>query len=169
MATQSKGLPRQRIGRVSSYPHHGNYWLFYRENGQAVRRPAGVCRIVVRDRKTIFIFTPAQEQAFFDRVSVQAFAVHMVLAKTAQRPAELTHGLIDDLDLDGGWWHVRSKPEVGCAPQCGGTLSGSGQPTQGRPDLNRRQESAWPRERCGVWAGAGAGYTLLHVLAQAAV
>ena len=70
-------------------------------------------RIVVRDRKPVFVFTAAQEEAFFCNIAGHAFAIQMVLAKTAMRPAELTHSLIEDVDLDGGWWHVRSKPELG--------------------------------------------------------
>jgi integrase len=35
------------------------------------------------------------------------------LAKTGARPGELIHLLIEDLDLDGGWMHIRDKPDVG--------------------------------------------------------
>src|SRR5262249_23762829 len=33
--------------------------------------------------------------------------------KTGLRPGELAHLLIEDLDLDTGWLHVRGKPELG--------------------------------------------------------
>ena len=41
------------------------------------------------------------------------FAIHFTLAKTGLRPGELTHTLIEDLDLDVGWLRARGKPELG--------------------------------------------------------
>ncbi len=70
-------------------------------------------RIVIRDKKPVFVFTAAQEEAFFRCATGQAFTMNMVLAKTGLRPAELTHTLVEDLDLATGWLHVRSKPELG--------------------------------------------------------
>ena len=83
---------------------------------ESLRNPFSVYpigRIVVRDRKPIFVFNAKEEEVFFRHATGQAFAIHMVLAKTGQRPAELTHTFIEDIDLDGGWWHIRSKPELG--------------------------------------------------------
>ena len=42
-----------------------------------------------------------------------AFPIHFTLAKTGLRIGELTHLLIEDLDLAGGWLHVRNKTELG--------------------------------------------------------
>ena len=36
---------RLRIGRVSVYFHHGAWWLYYRENGQAIRLKVGTDQI----------------------------------------------------------------------------------------------------------------------------
>ena len=32
---------RERIGKVSLYEHHGSWWVYYRENGEPVRRKIG--------------------------------------------------------------------------------------------------------------------------------
>ena len=32
---------RKRVGRVTVYPHHGGWWIYYREDGKPVRRRAG--------------------------------------------------------------------------------------------------------------------------------
>ena len=33
--------PRRRVGKVSYYPHHGNWWVYYREAGLPKRKLAG--------------------------------------------------------------------------------------------------------------------------------
>ena len=39
--------------------------------------------------------------------------LHFTLAKTGMRSGELCHLLIEDLDLAGGWLHIRNKTELG--------------------------------------------------------
>ena len=39
--SKTKDSARRRIGGVSVYMHHGNWWLYYRQNGRPVRRRAG--------------------------------------------------------------------------------------------------------------------------------
>ena len=70
-------------------------------------------RLKIEDAKAIFVFTADTELAFLRRCSEWAFPVHFTLAKTGLRVGELTHLLVEDLDLDGGWPHVRNKTELG--------------------------------------------------------
>jgi integrase len=70
-------------------------------------------RLKVEDAKPVFVFDAATELAFLRRCSGWAFPVHFTLAKTGLRVGELTHLLVEDLDLDGGWLHVRNKTELG--------------------------------------------------------
>jgi len=73
----------------------------------------GLGRLKNRNAKPIFVFTAEQELAFFSAADPWGLAIHFMLAKTGARRGELAHLLIEDVDLDGGWWHVRSKPELG--------------------------------------------------------
>ena len=70
-------------------------------------------RLKIEDAKAIFVFDAATELAFLKAASAWAFPIHFTLAKTGLRVGELTHLLIEDLDLDGGWLHVRNKTELG--------------------------------------------------------
>ena len=70
-------------------------------------------RLKVADRKPIFVFNNATEIAFLRGCDLWGFAIHFTLAKTGVRVGELTHLLIGDLDLDGGWLRVRNKPDLG--------------------------------------------------------
>lgn len=70
-------------------------------------------RMKIEDAKPIFVFTADTELAFFKAASEWAFPIHLTLAKTGLRVGELVHLLIEDLDLDGGWLHVRNKTELG--------------------------------------------------------
>lgn len=70
-------------------------------------------RFKIEDAKPIFVFDEATEVAFFKAASVWAFPIHFTLAKTGLRVGELVHLLIEELDLDGGWLHVRNKTELG--------------------------------------------------------
>jgi integrase len=70
-------------------------------------------RLRIRDAKPIFVFDPAMELAFLQAADDWAFAVHFTLAKTGLRSGELTRLLIEDLDLEQGWLHVRNKPGLG--------------------------------------------------------
>lgn len=36
--------PRFRVGRISVYPHHGAWWIYYRDGGQQVRRKVASSR-----------------------------------------------------------------------------------------------------------------------------
>jgi len=51
--------------------------------------------------------------AFLKAADPWTFPIHFTLAKTGVRPGELIHLLIEELDLDGGWMHIRNKPDLG--------------------------------------------------------
>jgi integrase len=70
-------------------------------------------RLKVEDAKPIFVFDPATELGFLRRCGDWDFPVHFTLAKTGLRVGELTHLLVEDVDLGGGWLHVRNKTELG--------------------------------------------------------
>ncbi len=70
-------------------------------------------RFRVEDAKPLFVFDAESELAFLRAANRWAFPIHFTLAKTGIRPGELIHLLIEDLDLDGGWIHLRNKPELG--------------------------------------------------------
>jgi integrase len=70
-------------------------------------------RFKIENAKPIFVFTSDTELAFLKAASDWAFPIHFTLSKTGLRVGELTHLLIEDLDLDGGWLHVRNKTELG--------------------------------------------------------
>ena len=70
-------------------------------------------RFKIVDAKPIFVFTAQTELAFFKAACDWAFPIHFTFAKTGMRIGELTHLLIEDLDLDNGWLMVRNKTELG--------------------------------------------------------
>lgn len=70
-------------------------------------------RIKIEDAKRIFVFDQRREVEFFQAADQWAFPIHFVLAKTGLRPGELASLLVEDVDLAGGWLHVRNKPELG--------------------------------------------------------
>lgn len=70
-------------------------------------------RVKVEDAKPVFVFGEPTELAFLKTLDDWAFPIHFTLAKTGLRPGELIHCLVEDLDLDEGWLHVRNKPELG--------------------------------------------------------
>jgi integrase len=70
-------------------------------------------RFKIEDAKPIFVFTADTKLAFFKAASDWTFPIHFALAKTGLRVGELTHLLIEEVDLDGGWLHVRNKTELG--------------------------------------------------------
>ena len=70
-------------------------------------------RLKVEDAKPIFIFDAATELAFFRASDAWAFPLHLTLAKTGVRIGEAVHLLIEEVDLDGGWLHVRNKTALG--------------------------------------------------------
>lgn len=79
----------------------------------------GIGRMKIRNPKPLFVFDAAQELAFFEAADAWTLAVHSTLAKTGLRPGELTHLLIEDLDLEDAWLHVRGKPELGWSVKTG--------------------------------------------------
>lgn len=70
-------------------------------------------RLKTERSAAVYVFDEKTELAFFRSVGVWAFPIHFVLAKTATRPGELIHLLIEELDLEGGWLQVRNKPALG--------------------------------------------------------
>jgi integrase len=70
-------------------------------------------RLKAIDPKPIFVFDKVTELAFLKACDPWAFPVHFTLAKTGVRVGELTHLLVEDLDLAGGWLFVRNKPDLG--------------------------------------------------------
>jgi integrase len=70
-------------------------------------------RMQLADAKSVFLFTAETELQFLQAADRWAFPMHFTLAKTGMRPGELAHLLIEDLDLQGGWLHVRNKIELG--------------------------------------------------------
>jgi integrase len=70
-------------------------------------------RFRIEDAKRIFVFDARTELAFLKAAGTWDFPVFFTLAKTGIRSGELIHLLIEDLDLDGGWMHIRDKPDLG--------------------------------------------------------
>jgi integrase len=58
------------------------------------------------------VFTPAQEKAFFEACSDWQRGIFTTLAAYGLRVGELTHLLIEDVDLVAGSIAIRSKPEL---------------------------------------------------------
>jgi integrase len=70
-------------------------------------------RLQIEDAKPLFAFDAATELAFLKAASDWAFPIHFTLAKTGLRVGELTHLLIEDVDLEDGWLHMCNKAELG--------------------------------------------------------
>lgn len=70
-------------------------------------------KMKIEDAKPIFVFTADTELKFLKACSAWAFPINFTLAKTGLRVGELVHLLIEDIDPDGGWLHVRNKVELG--------------------------------------------------------
>jgi integrase len=70
-------------------------------------------RFQIEDAKRVFVFDAEAELAFLKAAGQWDFPIHFTLAKTGLRPGELIHLLIEDLDLKGGWMHIRNKPDLG--------------------------------------------------------
>jgi integrase len=58
------------------------------------------------------VFTPEQEQAFFAACTEWQQGIFMTLATYGMRAGELTHLLIENVDLDRGTIQICSKPEL---------------------------------------------------------
>ena len=80
-------------------------------------------RFKIEDAKPIFVFTADVELAYFKSASDWAFPIHFTLAKTGLRVGELTHLLIEDVDLVSGWLFVRNKTELGWRVKTGNERS----------------------------------------------
>lgn len=70
-------------------------------------------RFRIEDAKPVFVFDEESELAFLKACDRWSFPIHFTLAKTGLRVGELVHLLVEDLDLEGGWLHVRNKPQLG--------------------------------------------------------
>lgn len=71
-------------------------------------------RLKIEDAKPIFVFNADTELAFLQKANdTWDFPIHFTLAKTGLRVGELVHLLIEDVDLDSGWLHVRNKTALG--------------------------------------------------------
>lgn len=70
-------------------------------------------RLKIEDAKPIFVFGADTELAFLQAADAWAFAIHFTLAKSGLRVGELVHLLIEEVDLDKGWLHVRNKSGLG--------------------------------------------------------
>lgn len=70
-------------------------------------------RLKIEDAKPVFVFDADSELAFFRAVSNWGWPIQFTLAKTGLRVGELVHLLIEDVDLEGGWLHVRNKVALG--------------------------------------------------------
>jgi integrase len=70
-------------------------------------------RMRIEDSKAIFLFDAESELQFLRAAGGMERCLHFVLAKTGMRSGELCHLLIEDLDLAGGWLHVRNKADLG--------------------------------------------------------
>ena len=62
---------------------------------------------------SLFVFDADTELAFFRAADAWAFAVHFVLSKTGLRVGELTHLLVEDVDWNASWLHIRNKSALG--------------------------------------------------------
>ena len=71
-------------------------------------------RIPVEVSKPTPVLDPDQERQFLEACDEWQFPIFLTLLLTGLRPGELVHLLLPgDLDLEGGWLHVRNKPELG--------------------------------------------------------
>jgi integrase len=69
-------------------------------------------RMQVEDAKPVFVFTADNKLAFLQTADAWDFAIYFTLAKTGLCLGELTHLLIENMDLEEGWLHIRNKPEL---------------------------------------------------------
>ncbi|HOI55511.1 MAG TPA: site-specific integrase [Phycisphaerae bacterium] len=64
-------------------------------------------------RRPIHVFSEDEEYRFLAACDRWQFPIFYVFARTGLRPAELTHLLVDEVDLHGGLLTIRSKPDLG--------------------------------------------------------
>lgn len=70
-------------------------------------------KLKIEDAKPIFVFDTLSELAFLTAADDWQFPLHFTLAKAGVRVGELTHLLIEEVDLANGWLWVRNKLELG--------------------------------------------------------
>lgn len=70
-------------------------------------------KLKLDDAKPIFVFDADTELLFLRAAYAWAFPIHFTLSKTGLRVGELTHLLIEDLDLADRWLRVRNKAGLG--------------------------------------------------------
>jgi integrase len=70
-------------------------------------------RFRIEDAKQVFVFNADSELAMLKAAGAWEFPIFFTLAKTGVRPGELIHLLIEEVDLDGGWMHIRDKADLG--------------------------------------------------------
>ena len=70
-------------------------------------------RMRIEDSKAIFVFDADSELTVLRAAQGTERWLHFILAKTGLRSGELCRSLIEELDLAGGWLHVRNKAELG--------------------------------------------------------
>ncbi len=67
----------------------------------------------ILDRQAVEVLDAETELQFFKSIELPLLPFFILLAKTGARSGELRHALIEDFDLQNGWWHVRNKPALG--------------------------------------------------------
>jgi integrase len=70
-------------------------------------------KLKVDDAKPVFVFDADTEATFLRAADDWAFPIHFTLAKTGLRIGELTHLLIEDLEIAERLLRVRNKPGLG--------------------------------------------------------
>lgn len=70
-------------------------------------------RMRIEDPKPIHIFSANDEAAFLQACDPWALSVFYILSKVGLRSGELTHLLVEDVDLDAGLLHIRDKAQLG--------------------------------------------------------
>jgi integrase len=65
------------------------------------------------DSKPVYVFDQMTEHQFLAEADDWSLPINFVLAKTGLRPGEMAHLLIEEVDREAGWLHVRGKPELG--------------------------------------------------------
>jgi integrase len=73
----------------------------------------GSLKVHEDEAKPVSVFDEKTEKEFLEAADEWGFPVHFTLAKTGVRPGEAARLLIEDVDLERGWMHVRGKPELG--------------------------------------------------------
>ena len=73
----------------------------------------GIDRLPIEDAQPFVSLDDAHERALLEACDERQFPIFLTLMLTGLRPGELTHLLIEDLDFEGGWLHIRNKPDLG--------------------------------------------------------